>query len=125
LWSSPTFFFVELLAPVVETVGVLGLVVSLSVGAVNLPFAGLFLLAAWGYGLLLTVFTLLMEELTYHRYEGFGDIMVLAGWALLESFGYRQLTVWWRLRGLIKFLMGRTEWGAMQRRGFQGTEAST
>ena len=61
----PYFFFVELLAPVVEAVGVLGLIVSLSLGAVNLPFAGLFLLAAWGYGLLLTVFTLLMEEFTY------------------------------------------------------------
>ena len=90
-----------------------------------MPFAGLFLLAAWGYGLLLTVFTLLMEEFTYHGYEGLGDILVLVVWALAESFGYRQLTVWWRLRGLAKFLLGRTDWGAMQRRGFQTTEGAS
>ena len=51
--------------------------------------------------------------------------MVLAGWALLESFGYRQMTVWWRLRGLFKFFIGRRDWGAMQRRGFQSSEVST
>ena len=121
----PYFLFVELLAPVVEVVGVIGLVVSLSIGAVNAPFAGLFFLASYGYGLVLTVFTLVMEELTYHRYEGKGDILALVVWALVESFGYRQLTVWWRLRGLGKFLLGRTDWGAMQRRGFQSSEIST
>ena len=66
-----------------------------------------------------------MEELTYHRYEGKCDILVLVVWAMVESFGYRQLTVWWCLRGLGKFLLGRTDWGAMQRRGFNSSEVST
>ena len=121
----PYFLFIELLAPVVEVVGIIGLIVSLGIGAVNAPFAGLFFLASYGYGLVLTVFTLVMEELTYHRYQGKGDILLLAMWAAVESFGYHQLTVWWRLRGLGKFLMGRTDWGAMQRRGFHSSEAST
>jgi len=36
----------------------------------------------------------------------------------VESLGYRQLTVFWRLRGMVRFLRGRTDWGAMTRRGF-------
>ena len=39
------------------------------------------------------------------------------GLSLIESVGYRHMTVIWRLRGLISFLRGRTEWGAMERRG--------
>ncbi len=50
---------------------------------------------------------------------------MLVVWALVESFGYRQLTVWWRLRGLGKFLLGRTDWGTMQRRGFHSSKIST
>jgi hypothetical protein len=45
------------------------------------------------------------------------------GWALLENLGYRQLTVLWRLQGLVKYLRGRREWGAMERRGFTAPPA--
>jgi cellulose synthase/poly-beta-1,6-N-acetylglucosamine synthase-like glycosyltransferase len=123
--AFPYFFFVELLAPVVEALGVLALLASLAIGAVNLPFAGLFFLAAYGYGQVLTISTLLMEQLTYHRYAGKGDALLLVMWALVESVGYRQLTVWWRLRGLARFFLGRTDWGVMSRKGFHSSEVST
>lgn len=114
----PYFFFVELLAPVMESLGLIGLVVGLLAGLINLPFAILFFLVAYGYGLLLSAFTLLLEELSFHRHESIKDRLTLLGWALLENLGYRHLSVVWRLRGLIKYLRGRTEWGAMTRRGF-------
>jgi len=60
----------------------------------------------------------------FHRYEGMRDRLWLLLWALLENLGYRQLTVFWRLRGLFKCWRGRTEWGTMERRGF-ATAAST
>ncbi|HUP89266.1 MAG TPA: glycosyltransferase family 2 protein [Longimicrobiales bacterium] len=113
----PYFLIVELMAPVIEAFGVFGLILGLLGGAVNFPFAILFFLLAYGYGMLLTVMTLLLEELSYHRYQRVRDLWVLLGWALLENLGYRQLTVWWRLRGLWKFLRGNTQWGEMTRRG--------
>ncbi|HEX8391273.1 MAG TPA: glycosyltransferase [Longimicrobium sp.] len=118
----PYFVFVELLAPLVEAVGLLGLVAGLTLGAINLPFAILFFLAAYGLGAVLTVMTLVMEEASFHRYEGFRDRMLLVLWAMLENLGYRQLTVWWRLRGIWKYLRGSKSWGSMERRGF-GTPA--
>lgn len=114
----PYFFFVELLAPIMESLGLIGLIIGLSVGLINLPFAILFFLVAYGYGLLLSTFTLLLEELSFHRHESMRDRLILLGWALLENLGYRQMSVVWRLNGLKKYLNGNTQWGAMTRKGF-------
>jgi cellulose synthase/poly-beta-1,6-N-acetylglucosamine synthase-like glycosyltransferase len=114
----PYFVFVELLAPVVEAVGLVALAAGLLVGAVDWSFAVLFFLVAYGYGICLTTCTLLLEELSFHRYEGLGDRLALLRWGLLENLGYRQLTVVWRLRGLWRFARKRTDWGRMERRGF-------
>jgi hypothetical protein len=118
LFVFPCYVFVELLAPVVEAVGLIAIAVSLTVGAIDRQFALLFYLTAYGLGTGLTALTLLLEDLTFHRYGTFRDRSLLFCWALLENFGYRQLTVYWRLRGLWNFLRGRKDWGAMDRKGF-------
>ena len=115
----PYFFGVELLAPIVEGLGLMLLMVSIAAQAVDVQFAILFFLAAYGYGLILSVMTLLFEELCYRRYDRMRDRWWLLAWALLENLGYRQLTVLWRLRGLAKLLLGEHDWGAMERRGFE------
>lgn len=114
----PYFVLVELLAPVVEAVGLLGLVAGLVIGAINWPFAVLFFLVAYVLGVILSVATLALEEWSFRRYAGLGARLRLLLWAVLENIGYRQLTVVWRLRGLVKFLRGRRDWGTMERRGF-------
>ena len=119
LFVIPYYAFVELLAPVIEAIGLMGLVLGLVLGVVDWSFAGLFYLTAYGLGTALTAFTLILEDVSFHRYETFRDRALLFWWALVENLGYRQLTVYWRLRGLWKFLRGRKEWGAMERKGFQ------
>ncbi|MFL5482141.1 MAG: glycosyltransferase [Gemmatimonadaceae bacterium] len=120
----PYYAFVELLAPVIEAIGLLGLALGLIFGVVDWTFAGLFYLTAYGLGTALTAFTLILEDLSFHRYNSFRDRALLFWWALLENMGYRQLTVWWRLRGLWKFVLGRKDWGAMERKGFQTAPAA-
>ncbi|MEP6992278.1 MAG: glycosyltransferase [bacterium] len=115
--AFPYFVLVELLAPVVEAVGIIGCVVALAVGAVNYQFGLLFLTLAYGFGLLLSLLTIILEEVTFHRYSRVRDRCWLVLWAALENLGYRQLTVMWRLRGIRKYLQGRKDWGAMERRG--------
>jgi len=119
LFVYPYYAFVELLAPVIEAIGLLALVIGLAFGVVDWTFAGLFYLTAYGLGTALTAFTLILEDLSFHRYNSFRDRALLFWWALLESMGYRQLTVYWRLRGLWRFLRGGKEWGAMERKGFK------
>ena len=59
-----------------------------------------------------------MEEWSYHRYDRLRDRALLLCWIFLENLGYRQLTVLWRLQGLLGFLRGRSNWGHMERKGF-------
>lgn len=118
LFVLPYFVVVELLGPVVEASGLVGLAVALALGAVDWSFAGLFFLVAYGLGLVLTALTLLLEERGARRYERFDDRLMMVPWLVLESLGYRQLTVLWRLRGLVGFMRGRRDWGVMTRTGF-------
>lgn len=115
--AFPYFVFVELLAPVIEAVGLLGGIAGLAFGKVNVHFAILYFLVAYGFGVILSLLTLLLEELSFQRYPAVRDRLLLIAWAVLENVGYRQLTVVWRLRGIWKYLRGRTDWGAMERRG--------
>jgi len=115
---TPYFVLVELLGPVIEALGVLGLAVGLGLGLVDLQFALLFLLVVYGWGLLFSIGALLLDELTSRRYEGLADRVLLVCWALIEPFGYRQLTVVWQLRGMVRAARGRSDWGDMSRRGF-------
>ena len=76
------------------------------------------ILVAYGWGALLTLFAIGLNEWTYQSYGGLRDRVVLLACALVEGHGYRQLTTFWRLKGLWNALRGRTEWGAMTRAGF-------
>jgi hypothetical protein len=115
----PHYAIFEMFAPVVEALGLLGLLAATMLGILNVPFALLFFLAAYGFGTGLTLVTLVLEELTFRRYSTMRDRAFLVLWTLLENLGYRQLTVFWRLRGLWRFMRGDTAWGNMQRQGFQ------
>jgi cellulose synthase/poly-beta-1,6-N-acetylglucosamine synthase-like glycosyltransferase len=114
----PYFVFVELLAPVVEALGLVGLVVGLTLRVVDVPFAVSFFLVAYGYGAILSVATLVLDDLSYRKYRRLRDHFALLGFALIENIGYRQLTVLWRLRGLVGLLRRRSDWGGMEHRGF-------
>jgi cellulose synthase/poly-beta-1,6-N-acetylglucosamine synthase-like glycosyltransferase len=124
LFVYPYYAFVELLAPTFEAVGLATLVFGLVTGLADWRFAGLFYLTAYGLGTALTAVTLIVEDVTFHRYETFRDRALLFCWALLENLGYRQLTVYWRLRGIWKFLRGKKDWGKMERKGFHPLPAS-
>jgi hypothetical protein len=110
-----------MLAPVVELLGYLVTVLGLAIGAVDWSFAGLFLLVAVGYGLLLSIWTFVLEELTYRRYTRPGDLMRLLLYAVVENVGYRQVTVLFRLMAFWRTLRGNRSWGVMRREGFAST----
>jgi cellulose synthase/poly-beta-1,6-N-acetylglucosamine synthase-like glycosyltransferase len=124
--ALPFYLLFELLAPVVELGGLVVLVVGLLLGAVDGAFAVLFFLVAVGYGISLTLVALVVEEYSFHRYRGWRDLAVAVAAAVVENLGYRQVTAWWRLRGLIDSLLRRRAvWGQMTRVGFAGTSPGT
>ena len=115
----PFFFFGEMLAPIIEALGYLLIILGLTLGIVNLEFALLFLVVALGYQVILSVWAIILEELTFRVYRRFSDLLRLFLYALLEPLGYRQMTVLWRLMGFWNALRGLTHWGEMRREGFK------
>lgn len=114
----PYYVFVELLGPVVEALGLIAVPLGLALESVDVPFALLFLVVAYGWGVLLNIGAVLLEEISYRRYHRWSDLLLLLWWSVVEGIGYRQLTVVWRLRGLWRYLRGSTDWGTMSRAGF-------
>ena len=115
----PFFFFGEMLAPVVELLGYILTAVGLTAGFLDLNMALLFLAAALGYGMLLTVWAVILDEVTFRTYPRHRDFARMLLFAFLEPFGYRQLTVAWRLRSFWSAFRRRTHWGVMRRSGFK------
>ena len=116
--AVPFFAFGEMLAPVIEVLGYLITIVGLAFGLLNVSFALLFVLVAWGYGMLLSIWAVVLEEVSFRRYRRFVDLFRLLLFASLENFGYRQLTVWWRLKAFVNAVKGVRVWGDMARKGF-------
>jgi hypothetical protein len=88
------------------------------IGHVDLEIALAFLLVSIGFGTLLSASSLLLDETSYHTYPRPRQIVALVAAAIIENLGYRQLTAYWRLIGLVQWLVGtRQTWGEMKRTG--------
>lgn len=118
----PGMFFFEYLAPIIEFIGWIVIPYSAFSGALNIPIMILMLLLAYGVGLINSATSLLLDE-SFGVHNSNRDTRRLVVAALIENFGYRQMTVVWRIRAVIG---GRRTkgWGAMTRRGVTklGTE---
>ena len=115
----PFFLFFELLSPVIELAGYVVFIIALILGILNTPFVIAFLVAAILLGILLSVSAIFLEEISFHKYQDMREVMTLCAFAVLENFGYRQLTVWWRLRGLVELLFRKRSWGEIKRMRFE------
>lgn len=116
--SLPVFLLVEMLGPVVEALGYVAFAVALVTGVINGPVAALLLALALLLGVAQSVAAVALEQLAFRRYRSARDLARLLVLTLAENLGYRQLTVWWRLKGVWKFLRKDASWGVMTRRGF-------
>ncbi len=119
LIAVPFYTFGEMLAPLIEVFGYVITVAGLALGVLNVSFALLFVMVAWGYGMLLSLWAVALEEVSFHRYRRLGDLVRLVLFATLENFGYHQCGVWWRLRAFFTRRGRKHVWGEMTRRGFE------
>ena len=69
-----------------------------------------FLLVAVILGMCLSMFSLVLEELSFHRYPKVSHLLTLMGVAIIENIGYRQLNSWWRIKGTWSFMRKKQNW---------------
>ena len=110
MMSFPFHLYVEALGSVVEFVGYFMVPLALFFGMVPVPLFILFVILSLVYGSFLSVGSVLLEELTYRRYPGFRDLIILLGYAVIENLGYRQVVLYYRVQGVFKFVAGFRQW---------------
>jgi cellulose synthase/poly-beta-1,6-N-acetylglucosamine synthase-like glycosyltransferase len=115
----PYFLLVEWLAPLVEGLGLIFLAAALPFGMISPQFGLAFFVVAYFYGILLSLWSVLIDSMAFpDKHTRKGDLLLVL-WAVLEQFGYRQFTIVWRVRGMWRQLRSQTlEWGEMTRKGF-------
>jgi cellulose synthase/poly-beta-1,6-N-acetylglucosamine synthase-like glycosyltransferase len=117
LVALPGFAVFEMLSPVIELSGYILVPILLLLGYVDLPYAGALMIVSLLYSILGSILAVLLEDIAFRRYPRSRDLAFLVCAAVLEHLGYRQLTVWWRVRAFWEFFRGDLSWGAMERRG--------
>jgi hypothetical protein len=118
MFAMPTFFFLEMLGPLIELLGYASLILAAAMGFLNGPYVLAFLMMAIVLGSALSIAAVGLEELSLRRYPGWRNFFHLFLLALLDNFGYRQLNTLWRVRGTVSAILGRKGWGKMPRKGF-------
>jgi cellulose synthase/poly-beta-1,6-N-acetylglucosamine synthase-like glycosyltransferase len=119
LIAMPFFVIFEMLGPIIEFTGYIVFVFSFFMGIINYKFCVLFMLASITLGIILSVSSILLEELTFRKYTKVSHTLWLFLFSIIENFGYKQMNTYFRFRGTIDYLLGRKHWGEMSRTGFK------
>jgi cellulose synthase/poly-beta-1,6-N-acetylglucosamine synthase-like glycosyltransferase len=120
-FAMPYFLVFEAAGPLIEVSGYVVTVVAIMFGLIDVVFAQLLFLAAVVFGAMISLMSVLLEEMSFRRYPKIRQLLWLAAIGVIENFGYRQLTTYWRLRGTIDFVRKKQGWGVMTRKGFAKT----
>lgn len=118
LFAMPYYLVFEALGPIIEAAGYSVTIAAVAFGLLDRRFAELLFLAAVGFGVVISIASVLLEEVSFRRYPRVADLLLLVGLGVLENVGYRQITTWWRLQGVVDFFRRRHGWGIMTRKGF-------
>jgi cellulose synthase/poly-beta-1,6-N-acetylglucosamine synthase-like glycosyltransferase len=117
--ALPYLWVWELFAPLIEAAGLVTIVAAACLGALSREFLIQFLIFGYVFATMISIGSVLLEEITYRRYSRWQDVARLIRYCFLEHFPFRQLHLWWRLRGVVEYLRGDVAWKPMRRVGFR------
>lgn len=114
----------ESAGPLLEVAGWAALIVSIIIGQASWAYIALFFLLAVGYGVMLSVAAILLDETRNARHGERSGLARLLGYTIVENFGYRQLQAVWRAQATVDFLRKKRGWGEMARKGFETVDTA-
>jgi cellulose synthase/poly-beta-1,6-N-acetylglucosamine synthase-like glycosyltransferase len=135
-FALPVFWAFEYFGPIIELLGYVSLVIYLIAALgfgrpiINWGYAGAFLLVSVGWGILVNIFSVLVGAWQFRTgladrlqqgllpFDRRRDVLILLLYGVIENFGFRQLTLWWRWRGLWDAWQGKNTWEKFARVGF-------
>ncbi len=114
----PYWLAFEYLAPIVEFLGICWFIFLVITNSLNWPFFLLLLGFVYFFAVSLSIWAVLFEEITFHKYERRRDVLRLVGTAFLEPLFYHPLVMLMTIKGNIDKVLNRNKWGKMERKGF-------
>jgi len=131
LFALPYFFLFEFLGAPIEFFGYITLPVLFFLDGMNYSYVIIFFIVSVLLGSLNSVFSIIvsawpekttetkinLKSLVY--FNSIKEILILLVFGIMENFGYRQLNVWWRIKGWLDFFKGKREWDKFDRIGFE------
>jgi poly-beta-1,6-N-acetyl-D-glucosamine synthase len=119
LLGYPFWLLFEYLAPIIEFLGILWFIFLVITDRLNWPFFLLLFGFVYFFAVSLSIWSVLFEEVTFHKYEKRREVMRLVGTAFLEPLFYHPLVMLMSIKGNIDKLLHRNIWGKMERKGFK------
>jgi len=114
----PYWLVFEYLAPIIEFLGILWFFFLVITSKLNWPFFLLLTGFVYFFAVSLSIWAVLFEEITFHKYERRRDVLRLVGTAFLEPLFYHPMVMLMSIKGNIDKLFNKKSWGKMDRRGF-------
>jgi cellulose synthase/poly-beta-1,6-N-acetylglucosamine synthase-like glycosyltransferase len=121
-FALPYLWLFELFAPIVEIGGIITIVLAACLGVLSREFFLQFLLFGYAFATVISIGSVLQEEITYKRYNDWQDVIRLVSYCFLEHFPYRQMHMFWRLQGLWQYLRGDVVWKPLKRKGLASAQ---
>ncbi len=115
----PYWLVFEYVAPIIEFLGILWFIFLAITGNLNWPFFLLLFGFVYFFAVSLSIWSVLFEEMTYHKYERKRDVFRLIGTAFLEPIFYHPLVMLMSIKGNLDKIFNRNSWGKMERKGFK------
>jgi cellulose synthase/poly-beta-1,6-N-acetylglucosamine synthase-like glycosyltransferase len=122
-FALPYLWLFELFAPIMEVVGIATIILAASLGVLSREFFLQFMIFGYAFATVISIGSVLQEEVTYKRYNDWKDVVRLVSYCFFEHFPYRQLHMIWRLQGLWQYLRGDHEWKPLKRKGLASAKA--
>src|ERR1700687_250601 len=121
-FALPYLWVFEFAAPVIEILGIVTIVLAAVLGVLSRGFFLQFLLFGYAFATVISIGSVLQEEITYKRYNDWQDVARLVSYCFFEHFPYRQMHMIWRLQGLWQYLRGDVVWKPLKRKGLQSAQ---
>lgn len=114
----PYWFLFEWAAPLIAFAGFIYTIYLAITGTLNLPFFLLLFVFVYTFAVSLSIWAVLFEEITFHKYRRKRDVIRLVITSFLEPFFYPMHT-YFAVRGNLEAMRGKKGWGKAERSGFQ------
>lgn len=115
---------VDVIGPFAEVLGYLLMPTFWLLGILSFQYFLAFTSLVFGYGVAISVCSLILDETGLRRFPRARDLAILTAVAVFENFGYRQINNLWRLKGCWQYWRRDTAWGEMTRTGFSANKTN-